>query len=91
MCAAPQNSAKPVAQWTIDDDGCQWMLVKVPGYNATGALADAMERILATGISSLESQEGVEYPNGIYTLSGQRLNQAPKHGIFIKDGKKVIR
>ncbi len=91
MCAAPQNSAKPVAQWTIDGDGCQWMLVKVPGYNATGALADAMERILATGISSLESQEGVEYPNGIYTLSGQRLNQAPKHGIFIKDGKKVIR
>ena len=91
MCAAPQNAAKPVAQWTIDDSGCQWMLVKVPGCNATEVLADAMESIIATGISSLESQEGVEYPNGIYTLSGQRLNQAPKHGIFIKDGKKVIR
>ena len=28
---------------------------------------------------------------GYYSLSGQRLQQAPKHGIFIADGKKVTR
>ena len=28
---------------------------------------------------------------GYYSLSGQRLQQAPKHGIFITDGKKVTR
>ena len=28
---------------------------------------------------------------GIYSLSGQRLNHAPQHGVFIQNGKKRIR
>ena len=90
MCAAPQNAAKPVAQWTIDDSGCQWMLVKVPGCNATGVLADAMESIIATGITSLNGQENAGYREGIYTLSGMKVNGQPSKGLYIVNGKKVV-
>ena len=90
MCAAPQNPSKPVAQWTISAGGCQWLLVKVPDYNATDALEEAMRRLDATGIKAITSGT-TPCLEGIYSLSGQRLNQAPKHGIFILNGKKVIR
>ena len=90
MCAAPQNAAKPVAQWTVTDSGGQWQLVKVPGYDATSALAEAMEKIITVGVNPI-TPIVPQRTEGIYTLSGQRLNRAPQHGIFIHNGRKVMR
>ncbi|MBR3514689.1 MAG: hypothetical protein IKO12_09790 [Bacteroidaceae bacterium] len=90
MCAAPQNAAKPVAQWTVTDSGCQWQLVKVPGYDTNSALAEAMEKIITVGVNPI-TPIVPRRTEGIYTLSGQRLNRAPQHGIFIHNGKKVMR
>ena len=90
MCAAPQNASKPVAQWTISAGGCQWLLVKVPDYNATDALEEVMRKLDTTGIKAIASGTTPRL-EGIYTLSGQRMNQPPKHGIFILNGKKLIR
>lgn len=90
MCAAPQNAAKPVAQWTINDAGSHWMLIRVPDYYAEEALAEAMVPIMATGIAAVTS-ETQPRAESIYTLSGQRIRQAPSHGIYILNGRKVIR
>jgi hypothetical protein len=95
MCAAPQNAGKPVAQWTIGAGGCQWLLVKVPDNDITEVLQEALEKIMATGDGMLPpwiaSSGTSPRAGGIYSLSGQRLNRAPQHGVFIQNGKKRIR
>lgn len=90
MCAAPQNAAKPVAQWTITDAGSQWQLIKIPGYDVTEALHAALQDIPITGIPSVLSGTS-PHAEGIYSLSGQCLSKAPRRGVFIQNGKKIIR
>lgn len=99
MCAAPQNASKPVAQWTISAGGCQWLLVKAPLYDATEDLAEAMEKIATTGIvlhPVVSDPSEYSSPRGgrkgtIYNLNGQRLKEIPAHGIFILNGRKIMR
>ena len=90
MCAAPQNASKPVAQWTAYAVGCQWQLVKVPYYDITEVLDEAMEKIVPTGLFSVTSDKSSHIAGGIYTLSGQRLSRLPKHGLVIQNNKKLM-
>lgn len=90
MCAAPQNASKPVAQWTADAVGCQWQLVKVPYYDVTEVVDEAMEKIVPTGLISVTSDKSSHIAGGIYTLSGQRLSRLPKHGLVIQNNKKLM-
>ena len=90
MCASPQLAAKPVAQWTINDNGSQWMLIKVPGYDATDTHQEAMQKILATPVHTITGATATG-STAIYTLSGQRLSQPPTHGIYIQNSSKVVR
>lgn len=90
MCASPQLTAKPVAQWTQTDDGSQWQLVKVPGYDATSAYQEAMQQILATPVHTIPAGTATGSTT-IYTLGGQRLSQPPTHGVYIRNHRKVVR
>lgn len=41
-----------------------------------------------TGVTDINAER---HHSGIYSLSGQRLREEPESGIFIKNGKKVIK
>ena len=43
----------------------------------------------ATAVSTVHSDSAT--PPSLYSLSGTRLKQAPQHGIYIADGRKIVR
>lgn len=43
-----------------------------------------------TGIKSIERTTS-SASNNLYDLSGRRLSKEPQHGVYIKDGKKVVK
>ena len=45
----------------------------------------------AEGIGSIEAEAGQPSRQGIYDLQGRRLNHEPAHGIYIHNGRKVVR
>ena len=44
---------------------------------------------LAASASLLQREE--QSPKAIYNLAGQRLNKVPERGIYIRDGKKIVK
>ena len=45
-----------------------------------------------TGIESIKNSDGERNPrHGIYDLQGRLLKEEPIHGLYIKDGKKIVR
>ena len=54
-----------------------------------GSIVDAILKVnVATSVGGVQmEQNGRE----IYDLSGRRLQQAPRQGVFILNGKKVVK
>lgn len=92
MCASPQVSGKPLCQWTKDDNGSLWKLTTVPGYDTTEAYEKAMKLIDPewTGIES-PTQTLPQRGGSMYDMQGRRINYEPSQGVYIQDGKKIIR
>jgi len=88
MCAAPHLTSAPVAQWTKDDNGSQWNLVKFAGYDASAVAQEALRKITATAVHPVSVAQAK--PSGIYNLSGQRVSR-PRRGVYIINGQKVVR
>jgi len=40
---------------------------------------------------SWDKEQGANGKNGWYNLSGQKVEAPTQHGIYIKDGKKILR
>ena len=89
LCAAPQLVQKPVAQWTADDNGSQWLLTTVPNYNVKSVAKKALLAIdPLTGIDAITSQK--TKATGTYDLSGRRVN-VTSPSVYIVNGRKVMR
>lgn len=63
------------------------------GVSNTGPLEDAnMLAYDATAIDDVTTDHAATTAlQGIYDLQGRRLNKEPEHGIFIRNGKKIIK
>ena len=46
---------------------------------------------LSTGINAIHGTGGNDRSNAVYGISGQRLDAVPQHGIYIQNGRKVIK
>jgi len=49
------------------------------------------QKSIADAIDNIYADKKTTTLSGIYDLQGRRLNAVPEHGIYIKDGRKVIR
>ena len=76
--------------------------VKIPGFNGgTYKIKykdkNPVEVVCHDAVTSIEDQTASDIQreryksNAIYDLQGRRLSQAPERGIYIQDGKKVIK
>ncbi len=59
--------------------------------DATSALAKAMEPLIPVGIQAPYDDMRSNANGAIYDLQGRRLNAITHHGIYIVDGKKVVK
>ena len=87
LCASPQLST-PVNIWTSSDSGSAWQIFENPSVEADASTL--LEQIYGiTGIDAVrQSHEG---QLDIYDLQGRRLNALPRRGIYIVNGRKVIK
>lgn len=53
--------------------------------------SDYQQVDLPTGISGINANEGNTGNTVIYNISGQRMNAVPQHGVYIQNGRKVIK
>ena len=87
LCAAPHLSF-PVMLGSADDSGCVWQILVNP--DGTDDVADFLESISrATGITRVDA--GVSGEGVVYDLQGRRLRSATGRGVFIMNGKKVVK
>ena len=71
-----------------DDSGCVWQILVNP--DGTDDVADFLESISrATGITRVDA--GVSGEGVVYDLQGRRLRSATGRGVFIMNGKKVVK
>lgn len=91
MCAAPQCATMPLCQYTISDKGSQWSIIAFPQYDTSAALEKI--KVALGEITGIESPNPTQPQEGgsIYDMQGRRLSVVPTHGIFIYNGKKIIR
>ena len=47
--------------------------------------------VQTTGIEEITYNNKVKVRTDIFNLQGRRLNAEPKHGVYIKNGKKVVK
>ena len=45
----------------------------------------------ATGVSAAQRTEGLRQPSAVYTLSGQRIDNPVRPGLYVRDGKVFIK
>ncbi|MBQ9669327.1 MAG: Ig-like domain-containing protein [Prevotella sp.] len=72
--------------YTVDDDKAQWA---VRAANEMGGLGEAAIADVATGIKSMYNEQRTTN-NMVYDLQGRRVDQ-PRKGLYIVDGKKVVK
>ena len=74
--------------WTSSDSGSAWQIFENPSVEADASTL--LEQIYGiTGIDAVrQSHEG---QLDIYDLQGRRLNALPRRGIYIVNGRKVIK
>lgn len=69
-------------------------VITVQSVNEYGALSEMSESIIVDttvdGITDIHSGEKLN-GKGRYNLSGQRVENAPQHGVFIENGKKFVK
>lgn len=89
MCAAPQLSGYPISIWTSDDAGSAWEFKPNPNVEADANVASVL-----TGIRTAVTDHEEMLENGVYTLSGIKLDvRDPRDlpaGVYIINRKKVI-
>ena len=86
----------------VDNEDMYWFDVKIPGFKAGTykirySYKNPIEVVCpgdATGIEELKNTD--TQPKGfdsdvLYDLSGRRINQVPKHGLYIQNGKVIFR
>ena len=72
----------------VEDAAAQYA---VRAANEMGGLSEAAPATISTGVSELPNAEAAQQHNGtVYNLQGIRMEKAQK-GLFIIDGKKVVR
>ena len=54
-----------------------------------GYIVDAILRVVGTGTGILNNE--LQGTSRLYDLSGRRLHNAPQHGVFIQNGRKVVK
>ena len=87
LCASPQLST-PVNIWTSSDSGSAWQIFENPSVEADASTL--LEQIYGiTGINTVQKNHEVQLD--IYDLQGRRLNALPRRGIYIVNGRKVIK
>ena len=86
MCASPQLET-PVNVWTSDDEGSKWLIYENPAMEANSA--EVIDAIM--GRTAIEDITTEEYDNIIYDLQGRKIGKITKAGIYIINGKKVIK
>jgi len=78
--------------WDWSDNDAKFMFAKLLIQNNAMSAEDILNQMKAdnpTAISTVKAQaEGEEI---IYDLQGRRLNDIPRKGIYIINGKKVVR
>ena len=60
----------------------------------TGIYAKTDDEVISgiiTGIGATRGEASTTGRRGIYNIKGQRLGEEPQQGLYIKDGKKIIR
>lgn len=86
FCAAKQNAASPMANWSTDDHGSCWMFVENPNV--------AADAEIAATITGFETVDNAPVAQGIYTIHGVKLNVTDvrklQKGLYIVNGKKVL-
>lgn len=87
LCASPQLST-PVNIWTSSDAGSTWQIFENPSVEADAT--KLLEEL--TGTTDINAvQQNSEERLDIYDLQGRRLNALPRCGIYIVNGRKVIK
>ena len=86
MCASPQLET-PVNVWTSDDEGSKWLIYENPAMEANSA--EVIDAIM--GRTAIEDITTEEYDDTIYDLQGRKIEKITKAGIYIINGKKVIK
>lgn len=62
---------------------------RIPGVKAGDTLIILFSGAeYETGLGNVKAKEG---STGVYSLLGQKLPQAPQHGIYVEDGKKLAK
>ena len=74
--------------YTVDDVNAEWA---IRAANEMGGLGEAATATVTTGIQeTLNAEQTRQTSTTIYNLQGIRVNQ-PTHGLFIIDGRKVVK
>ena len=88
LCAAPQLSY-PLSVWTYGDKGSLWQFIENPNVEAD----------LNTVLLTIDpTYDGIETVNknttshDIFTIDGRRIEAVEtRHGIYIQDGRKILK
>lgn len=80
------NKSTPIYVQTLADGSVDWTSVtELYGYSYEFIPADQI-----TGISNLNSDSRTDKSRTVYDLSGRRVTDNPRSGIYIVNGKKVL-
>ena len=60
-------------------------------HKAQPALLKLKDFLTTKEAASIDGFKKEEHPRCIYSITGQQLEEEPSKGLFIKDGKKMIR
>ena len=86
MCAAPQLAGKPISSWTSDDAGSSWVFQPCSVEGDYEALIQKIDP--TTGVNSVTTTVS----KAVYDLQGRKMQALPtRRGIYIRDGKKVLK
>lgn len=88
MCASPQLPLRPVCQWTLTDTGSQWTVATAPSTRVDAYLRKALIAIDPTTVGHISTSPVT--PPATYDMQGRRTRPTT-HGLYIHNGRKVIR
>jgi hypothetical protein len=100
MVSITNESGKVVYEKAINAGSIVGLNIDISAY-AKGRYTVTMENSLesftgefdvqTTGIEEVTYNNKVKIRTDIFNLQGRRLNTEPKHGVYIKNGKKVVK
>ena len=100
MVSITNESGKAVYEKAINAGSIVGLNIDISAY-AKGRYTVTMENSLesftgefevqTTGIEEVTYNNKVKTRTDIFDLQGRRLNAEPKHGVYIKNGKKVVK